>query len=52
MERISGLGIVDLVYGAGFITGIFSQGLPAILHRYDVSPKVIGFTSLLAIRGR
>ena len=41
--------LLTLYMAQGLPTGIFSQGLPAILRSYDVSLKVIGFTSLLAI---
>lgn len=41
--------LLTLYMAQGLPTGIFSQGLPAILRSYDVSLKAIGFSSLLAI---
>lgn len=41
--------LFSLYMAQGLPTGIFTQGLPAILRSYDVPLKVIGLTGLLAI---
>ena len=41
--------LLSLYMAQGLPTGIFTQGLPAILRSYDVPLKVIGLTGLLAI---
>lgn len=41
--------LLSLYICQGLPTGVFSQALPAILRRYDVSLTVIGFSGLLAM---